>query len=63
MPTLLRVMGRLAANLARGGRRLFARAALPRGQGAWLLVRLEGALEELPPPRVPFAPPSVRSRE
>ncbi len=56
MVTLSRVVGRIAANGVRAARRLLARAALPRSQGAWLVVRLEGALDELSPPRLLFAP-------
>jgi protease-4 len=52
----LRVAGRFAANLGRAGRRLIARAALPRGAGLWLLVRLAPPLDELATPRLPFRP-------
>jgi protease IV len=54
MASPLRVAGRLGANLARGVRRLLARAALPREKGAWLLVRLAPPLDEPAPPRLPF---------
>jgi len=52
----IRVAGRAGANLSRAARRLFARAALPRDAGAWLLVRLTASLDEQAPPRLPFAP-------
>jgi protease-4 len=55
MTTFARVAGRVVANGARAARALFARAALPRDQGAWLVVRLAGDLPELPAPRLPFA--------
>jgi len=56
MTSPIRVAGRAGANLARAARRLFARAALPRGEGAWLLVRLAPPFDEQAPPRLPFAP-------
>jgi protease-4 len=43
------------ANLVRAARRLAARAALPRRGGAWVVVRLSPHLEEIAPPRLPFA--------
>jgi protease-4 len=55
MTTLVRVAGRLLGNLVRGARRGLARAALPRGEGAWLVVKLEGALDEHPAPHLPFS--------
>jgi protease-4 len=55
MASPLRVAGRAGANLARGVRRLLARAALPRDSGAWLLIRLAPPLDEPAPPRLPFA--------
>ena len=49
---------RLGANLARGARGALAGAALPRrGAPAWLVLRLGPALEDLAPPRVPWARP------
>ena len=56
MASPARVVGRAGANLTRAARRLLARAALPRGVGAWLLVRLAPPLDEQAPPRLPFAP-------
>ena len=55
MPSPSGVAGRAGANLAHAARRLFARAALPRDEGAWLLVRLAPSLEEHAAPRLPFA--------
>jgi protease-4 len=56
MAAPLRMAGRVGANLARATRRLFAGAALPRGAGFWLLVRLAPPLGELATARVPFRP-------
>ena len=52
MPTPARVAARLLGNGVRAVRGLFGRALLPRGRGAWLVVRLEGAQQELPAPRL-----------
>ena len=56
MAAPLRVAGRFVANLARAARQPFARAALPRDTGAWLVVRLAASQGELAPPRLPFTP-------
>jgi protease-4 len=50
------VARRAGSNLARAARRLASRAALPREGGAWLLVRLPAALDELARPHLPFGP-------
>ena len=55
MASPVRVARRAGANLARAARRLFARAALPRGAGAWLLVRLAPRSTSWRRPRLPFA--------
>ena len=43
------------ANLVRGARRLAAHAALPRRGATWVVVRLSTHIEEITPPRLPFA--------
>jgi protease-4 len=43
------------ANLVRAARLLAVRAALPRRGGVWVVVRLSPQLEEIAPPRLPFA--------
>ena len=53
----LEVARQAGANVVRSARRVLARAALPRQDGFWLVVRLSGALEELRAPALPFSPP------
>jgi protease-4 len=50
MAAPLRIAARAGANSVRAARRLLARAALPRGSGAWLLLRLAPSLDELSAP-------------
>jgi protease-4 len=50
------VASRLAANAARGVRRLLERTTLPRDGKVWLVVRLGGETPEILPPRLPFQP-------
>jgi protease-4 len=59
MGAVARFARRAGANLARAGRELFARAALPRpGAPAWLALRLSPPLDDLPLPHLPWARPS-----
>jgi protease-4 len=44
----------LGGNLARAARRFLDWTSLPRSDGFWLDVRIEGSLEELPSPGPPF---------
>jgi protease-4 len=48
---------RVAANLSRAPRALWARGALRRRDGVWLVARLAAPLPDLTPPRLPFARP------
>ena len=51
----LQIARRAGANLASAARRAVAQAALPRKAGIWVVVRLTPAIEDLPPPHLPFA--------
>ncbi len=51
----LQIARRAGANLASAVRRAVAQAALPRKAGIWVVVRLTPAIEDLPPPHLPFA--------
>ena len=48
------IVGRVAANLARGARRVVGALALPRRRGFWIVVRLTGPVEDLASPRLPL---------
>ncbi|MEE8475676.1 MAG: S49 family peptidase [Myxococcota bacterium] len=48
------IVGRAAANLARGARRVVGALALPRRRGFWIVVRLTGPVEDLASPRLPL---------
>lgn len=61
MPRPVRVARRAGANVARVARSALARAALPQGPGAWLVVRLTPTLDELAPPRLPWSGDGVQS--